>query len=504
MPPKANTQRRLSVTSKSASSPMSTTQPDKNVSGSGPGSGPMLPPPDPPQPLAILEPEMIALSGSLKNAVIKTGQIYGFHADSRRLGIHKYAHYPPRSLTAVLGREVEKFDQLCDAMESHLLRAISVLQRDLAREQRRIREAETAAIATRTRSKSSSRSPTSTRIPLPPAAEGGQPSTDVAMLPPPNTPQVSPPPSTAGRRQSTISLSSLHRPPFPLKLDLSSSALRMTAEEAALFSKGLVPSPVSLAPKSARTSTNAEMELMAAFASATAGSSAPHVDIDLTVPENSPIDLTSGMDIGLGSSADKPIELDLDSLDMEMSNMNSDLFGDPPETSSSDAQAAVDSLFSPVTAESGSSLSAAPLEGSKSVKQEHVDLDILSALSTMEGSNQNNDNLFASLDAASHGNAQPGAQTQPDGSGGSSSSSGAHAAPSPGTLLASFVSSSQLESGASNDSGFDLSNLDLSTLPSLGAGFFEGQQETDMDLMDMEELLNMGQGTNTDGQKPNA
>lgn len=37
-------------------------------------------------------------------------------------GIHHYAPGPPRSLTASLGREIEKFDQLCDALESRLVR----------------------------------------------------------------------------------------------------------------------------------------------------------------------------------------------------------------------------------------------------------------------------------------------------------------------------------------------------------------------------------------------
>ena len=41
-------------------------------------------------------------------------------------GIHHYAPGPPRSLTASLGREIEKFDQLCDALESRLVRVSCV------------------------------------------------------------------------------------------------------------------------------------------------------------------------------------------------------------------------------------------------------------------------------------------------------------------------------------------------------------------------------------------
>ena len=37
-------------------------------------------------------------------------------------GIQPLPSGPPRALTLSLGREVEKFDQLCDAMESHLVR----------------------------------------------------------------------------------------------------------------------------------------------------------------------------------------------------------------------------------------------------------------------------------------------------------------------------------------------------------------------------------------------
>lgn len=39
-------------------------------------------------------------------------------------GIHKHAPNPPRSLMASLGREVEKYDQLCDALELHLVRRL--------------------------------------------------------------------------------------------------------------------------------------------------------------------------------------------------------------------------------------------------------------------------------------------------------------------------------------------------------------------------------------------
>ncbi|EGN92681.1 hypothetical protein SERLA73DRAFT_146748, partial [Serpula lacrymans var. lacrymans S7.3] len=97
--------RKSSTASKSTISMAGTTStPGQNANGINDAAS-MPPPKDPPQHLAMLEPEMTALSGCLRNAVIKTGQLYGFHADSRRLiGIHKYAPNPPRTLITSLGR----------------------------------------------------------------------------------------------------------------------------------------------------------------------------------------------------------------------------------------------------------------------------------------------------------------------------------------------------------------------------------------------------------------
>ncbi|KAG2129782.1 hypothetical protein DEU56DRAFT_816666 [Suillus clintonianus] len=472
MPPKPKP-RKVVKAPKSASSQTKFLEPQDTPSDSA-----MPPPPVPPKAMAILEPEMNALMDCLKNAVVRTGQIYSFHADSRRLGINRYAPYPPRSLTDSLGREVERFDQLYDAMESRLLRAIAVLERDLAREQYRAREAENAAIATRTRSKSTSESPTTRKVPLPPL----EVNTDIIMGPPALPAQASPPHGLANpaRRGSTISLSSLHRPPFPLKLDLSSSSLRMSAEEAALFSQSL-PSPVSLAPKSARPSAQTELDLMAAFASATAGSS-QHVDIDLTVDDDPPM---APIDASLGSSADKPIELDLDSIDMEMSTMT-DLFGDGTETGSGE-NSGVEGIFSPVAPDSGASNPA------KESQEGGLDMEMLGALSAVDNNNHGND-MFGPSDAS-------GLQSGQHSSLGVQSSPPSNVAPSPSAILASFAGSQsdgthQLPAG---DGNFDLSTLDLSNFDST---FFH--RSPDMNLMDMEALLDsMGQsGGNSDGTKP--
>lgn len=415
-------------------------------------------------------------------------------------GIQNYAPAPPQSLTSALGREVEKYDQLCDSIESQLasanlllshkskcvnqLRAISVLQRDLAREERRIKEAEAEAeakaktIAGRTRS--ASVSPTSTRIPLPAidltAGDGSRPSTADPTLSPPLSGS-----SIIGRRPSAISISSLHRPNLPLKLDLSSSALRISAEEASLFSQGL-SSPVTLAPRSARPYGPNELppELMAALASASSSSDAARpVDIDLTSPDHPGPDVEMTT---IGNSADKPIELDLDAMEIDMAM--SDLFGDADSSSNND-NSAVEGLFTPVMPVPDMAHS---LGDGKAVKTEEE-----SFLNALSGGG---DDIFNSLRA----NAPGDTQSAPSGSGPPASMS----APSPGSLLASFSQMGD-PSDASNPNlpsevgpTYDLDSLDLTHL---SPGFFGDAQNSDM-AFDMEELLSMGGGDHTTGTEP--
>ncbi|KAJ3540619.1 hypothetical protein NMY22_g4223 [Coprinellus aureogranulatus] len=102
-----------------------------------------MPPPPLPAKSVILEPELNALQDSLKNAVAQTGLVYKYYAKTFKSEVRHVQ--PPQSLTAALGRELEKYDQICDAMEVQILRAISTLQHDLAREEKRL-EAEQAAL----------------------------------------------------------------------------------------------------------------------------------------------------------------------------------------------------------------------------------------------------------------------------------------------------------------------------------------------------------------------
>ena len=339
------------------------------------------------------------------------------------------------------------------------MRAISILKRDLTREERRAREAEQAAIAAQV-----------PKVPVPSLQAG-----DAVTLPPGQGSPQGPVSHIPMRRPSAISLSSLNRNALPPKLDLSSSSLRISAEEVALFPKGLVPSPVSLAPKSARPSAATDIDLMAAFASAAAADPGnQRIDIDLTEPDSPPA-MMSRADSSLGSSADKPIELDLDSIDMEMSDMTN-LFGDAPESTSRDGETTVDSLFSPTTADSGAPLSRneAPHPQKGAPTDDRIDMEILGALHVEHGGH--GENLFGSVTSeSSNGNHQP--------------HSGSNTAPPP-SLVSGFAQAGMQGSAG----GFDLSTLDLSNLDPAWQN---------MSLTEMEALLNMpSTGSNQESQKP--
>ncbi|KAI0367505.1 hypothetical protein BV20DRAFT_556921 [Pilatotrama ljubarskyi] len=445
----------------------------------------MPPPPDPVPPLGILEGEITALSSCLQNAVVKTGQIYGFYADVKRLGIQKYAPHPPRTLTASLGREVEKYDQLCDAMESHLYRAIAVLQRDLAREEQRLKaEEDAAAAAPKLPSPTTSTVPTTT----PPAS----PSQSQTETLPDGSQRPKPPIPTPARRQSTISLSSLQRPAFPHKLDLSASALRLQPEE--MMPNGL-SSPVTLAPRSARTSLPPEL-VMAAFGEA---ANRP-VDIDLTVdadmdmagPSGSgsqPQNMAQPADPSLGSSADKPIELDLD-IDMEF-------FGDGSGNGSGDSN---QNMFD---TQGMASAAAQDHQDIKPKAEDNMDIDILKALQSVEPS-ASSEAIFASLGGA---NASSNNMPTPSASSGtiSDSQKAPASAPSPGSFLTGFgavpqagdTSGTASTMASTQDNQLDSQNFDLN------ASFFgEHAGGSEMDMMGMD-IFNMGVntdfGTNTGG-----
>lgn len=240
-----------------------------------------------------------------------------------------------------------------------------------------------------------------------------------------------------------------------------------------MFSSGLA-SPVTLAPKSARAVGPNEFppELMAAFASSgTVLDQDVGMGLTISAPdEHSHNDAKLSMDANVGSTADKPIELDLEAMDIDITNM----FGDSVEPNAVDTNAG---LFSPVMAES---------DAASTIKSE--DKTERSFLDALGQPHNEEEDIFTSLGAQGGSNQPQQSQV---------SSSIPQSAPSPATLLASFsTSSSQLhaESSSSHDPGsdaqFDLNTLDLS---SLSTGFFGDPPDADMNFpMDINAFLNLG------------
>ncbi|CCM01315.1 uncharacterized protein FIBRA_03364 [Fibroporia radiculosa] len=439
----------------------------------------MPPPPDPPLPQGILEPEMTALSTCLRNAVTKTAQVYGFYADAHKLGIDKYAPSPPRSLTASLGREIEKYDQLCDAMESQLHRAIAVLQRDLRREEQRLQaqaaaEAHPPPIDNSAQPKTPPLSPSLSAIQAGPSAE----TASRGQTPKPVIP-------TPARRQSTISLSSLQRPPFPHKLDLSSATLRMNPED--VLVSGL-SSPVTLAPKSSYKIMPQDL-VMGPLGDPT---SRP-VDIDLTVGDD--IDMhqaaevaaaaaaAAGMDPGLGSSADKPIELDLD-MDMDMSM---DLLGNVSAsgtTMDTNAPQMGQFLQPPPDFVTTNSQTTGLSPNVRKKEEEDVFLDVLSSVDAGDTRG-----LFASLEQPPSSNAGDPTHLHPP------PANSADGAPSPGSILAGLNPSSShpAVSATGHEPHFDLNGMDLSTFSTFDTAFFNDHPaESGLTASEMENFLVLG------------
>ncbi|KAI0762563.1 hypothetical protein C8Q74DRAFT_1337137 [Fomes fomentarius] len=467
MPPKPRPVRKPSAPKDAIATPAS-----KDAAAPTPSTSSMPPPPDPVLPLGILEAEITALSSCLQNAVVKTGQVYAFYTDVRRLGIQQYAPRPPRSLTSSLGREIVKYDQLCDAMESHLLRAITVLQRDLAREEQRLKAEEEAAAAAAAATRAVT--PSAASATTPPGSP--TPSTQAELPDGSSRPRMSSVSIASARRQSTISFSSLSRPAFPHKLDLSASALRIHPEE--MIPSGM-SSPVTLAPRSARASVPPDIVIAGLPDSANRP-----VDIDLTGPD---IDMAGprsideirhmggAIDRSLGSSADKPIELDLD-IDMD------NFFGDAPTGGASNANV---SMFGP--------------DGGQLVKPKEEQIDVDNILGSFGPSNSEND-IFGLGDSSAGGGALSGA-TAP--SVADLQKSAVAAAPSPGTILAGLAAGHAPAAAgvAGQGPSFD---FDMSTLPD---NFFsEPAAGAGMNvMMGMDDLFNIGGNpSNPDGSAPSA
>jgi hypothetical protein len=249
-----------------------------------------------------------------------------------------------------------------------------------------------------------------------------------------------------------------------------------------MYSKGLA-SPVTLAPKSARPVGPNEFppDFMAAFA---ASSSVGATEIDLTLPHdihlphNNKSDLEA-LGVGLGDSSDKPIELDLDAMDIEMANM-ANTFGTSAEPGQSNDPH--DGLFSPMLGDGEN-------EESKNVKKEEGD-----TLSNFNIDATATDELFGDFSPSSDMgvdlNASETSILQPQ---------------SPGSLLAQFSAAMNAKTSPSENPALHESeqsfpySLDLSNLSNLASGFFSNSQGSEMEFpMDMNSFLPSGDGLNMD------
>lgn len=207
---------------------------------------------------------------------------------------------------------------------------MSVLQRDLERERERIREEERAKAeaARKEKDAADASAQSSTSPPQPSTMSPTSSSIELQLSPVERKPLITP-----SRRASTISLSSLHRTPFPHKLDLSSIAFN--PEDAIPLHSGQA-SPVTLAPKSSILRASMPPPDLLTVGGQT-------VDIDLTLDEDDvAMAISNTNDPSLGTSVDKPIELDLDDLDDLFTDANQQIPGmqpsdvgqsDNPETS---------------------------------------------------------------------------------------------------------------------------------------------------------------------------
>jgi hypothetical protein len=319
--------------------------------------------------------------------------------------------------------------------------------------------------------------------------------------------------SLSARRPSAI-LSSLHRPSFPLKLDLSPAALAGGNVDPSTIGQPMdvnvdlgltsLPSPVTLAPKTARALAN-DPSLPDIFGVGTSqgmsgnvpdgsalsepGSISTNVGmkttapvqeevIDLTEPERSRRGTTQ-----LGDSADKPIELDMESAYDDL-----DLFGDVPSTdtaanatnatardtivtgASTEFDVDMDGLFTPQDNQTNTfQLGEAMDHGGNAGAGPEP--DILASLGSNTGVNEHSSGLSSLL---------------PHGSGGPAVNNGERTVPGQPSVE-TFPGL-----GTGGEPQFDLSDIDLSNFAGLYGGPEEsGGTQSGADELDLMRLLAM-------------
>ena len=350
-----------------------------------------------------------------------------------------------------------------------------VLQRDIRREEQRLKaEADAVAAAAKAAADAEAAAAVTSSPTMSPTSPSM--SNPFTGLPLESSPDGMNPKSlpTPARRQSTVSLSSLQRPNFQHKLDLSGASLRINPEELLSIPSGL-SSPVTLAPKSSHRAIPQEL-VMAALSEA----SRP-VDIDLTVTDaDMEMQQAAGaavasLDPTAGTSADKPIELDLDM--------------DGLFSAAADAAAAAAAGGSHQQMFSQSS--AHPLGGEAATmapdvkpKQEDFFSDALNA----GAPSGDMGDILTSL-----GGVVPpeGGQSHDmnDAPRQSLSLSSPMKAPSPGTILAGFDAHPTGVPGQPNDTHFDINSMDLG---GFGADMFDANhQDAGMSVSEMEDMFNI-------------
>ncbi|KAJ2967482.1 hypothetical protein NUW54_g13493 [Trametes sanguinea] len=235
-------------------------------------------------------------------------------------------------------------------------------------------------------------------------------------------------------------------------------------------------SPVTLAPRSARTSLPPEL-VMAALGDA---ANRP-VDIDLTVDTDmdmggpSSVGTQQSMDPTLGSSADRPIELELD--------IDVSYLGDEGAAGSNNNH---------------QNLSGATGQQIKPKEEDNMDIDLLQALQTGAHSAAGDD-LFASLGVTSSGDNTHGSAAA---SGPSSQNQPADAF-SPGSFLASFGTGPSQTGDVSASNTATASGQDGQIEGFLNSGFFDDHTQNttgdaEVDMMDIFNMAAVNPQSNTD------
>lgn len=291
-----------------------------------------------------------------------------------------------------------------------------MLKRDLQREQDRIKAAEEAAVAKA--AAEAARAPPNSPV-VSPIAELSDGSPSIGSSSSKST-------TLPARRQSTISLSSLHRPPFPHKLDLSAATLRLKPDDPMQVLQSGLASPVTLAPRSSISLVPPDFTF-----------GPGEVEIDLTLDDEVPVNMASSIDPTLGSSADKPIEL-LD-LDMELFG---DAVGSDPDAGSSGLNVA--GLTGGATgAGTGTGVDTGNGTGSAAKQEEALDFELLRAFEATGPSKADGD-LLASL-------SELGSTAT-----GGGSSTGAAAGQSPGSLVAGLVGTQDGDNASGGGGQFEM------------------------------------------------